>query len=271
MQWPVRNEVFSYLVPTRDITLQVPYLRYLPSAQPLRNFLGSLNMATAPSPENFITVKTTLPARPLPSTAQRQPIVTERLILRPLNQGDIAAHHSLRSQPEVMHFTMQGRVDKDIAETQSRLEFFLPPNDVENYNFAICKKETGEMIGVGGNHNFVSSFGWPEVGYMIRKEQWGQGLAPEFLRAFLAAWQELPRVEVEAKVDPRSVDLLSQDGGRVAEQLLAVTEFENVRSQNMLRKCGFDLFLTWEARDTRNQNDELIDLPTFRFFPNKKT
>ncbi|KAH7111562.1 GNAT domain-containing protein [Dactylonectria macrodidyma] len=229
-----------------------------------------MNIVTAPSPDDFIIVKTTLPARPLPPNTQRQTIETERLVLRPLRQSDIAAFHSLRSQPEVMHFTMQGRVDKDVAETQARLEPFLPPNDIENHNFAICLKETGEMIGIGGNHNFVSSFGWPEVGYMIRKEQWGQGLAPEFLRAFLEAWQKLPRVEAEVKVDPRSVNGLPQDGGLIPEQLIAVTELENVRSQKTLHKCGFDLFLTWKAQDTRGQNGELIDLPTFRFFSNKK-
>ncbi|KAH8886118.1 acyl-CoA N-acyltransferase [Thozetella sp. PMI_491] len=227
-------------------------------------------MATPPNPDEFITVKTTLPARPLPSSADRQPIVTERLILRPLSRDDIAAYHSIRSQPEVMHFTMQGRVDKDIAESQSRLDLFLPPNDVENYNFAICLKETGEMIGIGGNHNWVSSFGWPEVGYMIRKEQWGKGLAPEFLRAFLVAWRELPRVEVEVKVDPRTAGTPPADGAVVPEQLFAVTETENARSQAMLRKCGFEHFLTWKARHVRDENGELINLPTFRFLPNSK-
>ncbi|KAH6974941.1 hypothetical protein BKA56DRAFT_524151, partial [Ilyonectria sp. MPI-CAGE-AT-0026] len=78
-------------------------------------------MATAPGPDDFNIVKTTLPARPLPPSAQRQMIETGRLVLRPLGQSDIAAFHSLQSQPEVVHFTSQGRVDKDVAKTQSRL------------------------------------------------------------------------------------------------------------------------------------------------------
>jgi RimJ/RimL family protein N-acetyltransferase len=227
-------------------------------------------MATPPNPDEFITVKTTLPARPLPSSADRRPIMTDRLILRPLYQDDIAAYHSLRSQPEVMHFTRQGRVDNDIAESQSRLDAFLPPNDAENYNFAICLKDTGEMIGVGGNTSWVSSFGWPEVGYMIRKEQWGKGLAPEFLRAFLVAWQELPRVEAEVKVDSRTADALPSNGGLVPEQLFAVTKTENTRSQAMLRRCGLEHFLTYKARHARDAKGELIDLPIFRYFPNSK-
>ena len=56
--------------------------------------------------------------------------------------------------------------------------------------------------------------------------------------------------------------------GSVPEQLIAVTEISNSRSQNILRKCGFEYFITWDAADSRSV-DTLIQLPTFRFFPAK--
>ncbi len=178
-------------------------------------------------------------------------------------QDDLAAFHGLRTQPEVMRFTIQGRVDKDLAETQTKLDDYM--DNAMKINFAICLRETGEMVGVGGS-NSGESFGWPEVGYMIRKEHWGKGLASEFLRAFLAFWKELPRDVAEMKVDRRTVDGLSEEGGLVPEQLIAVTEILNTKSQSMLRKCGFEHLVTWKARDTRDERGELIELPTFRFF-----
>jgi RimJ/RimL family protein N-acetyltransferase len=83
-----------------------------------------------------------------------------------------------------MHWTIAGRPDADLAETRAKLDTFLPPRDGEAYNCAICDRATGEVIGMGGCHNWTSSFGWPEVGYLIRSEFWGRGWGTEFLRGF---------------------------------------------------------------------------------------
>jgi hypothetical protein len=45
----------------------------------------------APDPATFVPVRTTLPRRPLPLNAARIPIVTDRLILRPLSADDTTA------------------------------------------------------------------------------------------------------------------------------------------------------------------------------------
>lgn len=142
----------------------------------------------APNKETFIPIKTTLPIYPLPSAATRGQILTPRLLLRGLSQDDLEAYHTLRTDPEIMKWTVQGRPDRDLAETQEKLDLFLPPNDVLKSNWAICLRESGEFIGIGGVHIFASTFGWPELGYMIRREYWGRGLATEFLRGFVGYW-----------------------------------------------------------------------------------
>ena len=223
-------------------------------------------MAEEPSREKFVAVKTTLPVYPFPPAADRAVITTERLILRPLVASDIEAYHDLRRQPEVMHFTSQGRIDVDIAETQAKLDVYLPPKDCLSYNWSIRLKETDELIGVGGSHIFYAAWGWPELGYMLRVEHWGKGFATEFVKAFLEEWKKLPRVETEIRVDERTAS--PNADGSVPEQLIAVTEISNSRSQNILRKCGFEYFITWDAADSRSV-DTLIQLPTFRFFPAK--
>ncbi|KAK3903034.1 GNAT domain-containing protein [Staphylotrichum tortipilum] len=223
-----------------------------------------------PDPSTFVKVRTTLPRRPLPPNTARAPILTERLTLRALVAEDLAALHKLRTQPEVMYWTAAGRPDRDADETRGRLEPFLPPRDREAYNFAICARESeGELIGIGGCHLFRDGFGWPEVGYMIRKEFWGRGLGTEFLRGWVGAWEGLEREEVEIEVDPRTVDGMQGEGGRVMEQLIAVTAEGNDKSQGVLGKVGFEWFTTWLAEDlikAKEAPGSMIELPTYRMF-----
>jgi RimJ/RimL family protein N-acetyltransferase len=159
----------------------------------------------------------------------------------------------------------QGRVDRDLEETRPRLNRFLPPNDEKTYNFAICLKATGEMIGVGGCHELSSMFGWPAMGYMIQKEFWGQGLATEFTQAWLEMWCKLPRAEAEFEVDQRA---LSDGDGETLEQMTAFTVSDNIGSQRVLEKSGFERFLTWEEADLRNP-DVQVTLMGYRYFPGR--
>ncbi|OIW31834.1 acyl-CoA N-acyltransferase [Coniochaeta ligniaria NRRL 30616] len=214
-----------------------------------------------------VSVKTTSPTRPLPPSSSRPAVTTERLIIRALVPEDAQAFHVLRTQAEVMANSAIGRVDKDLEETRSRLAAFVPPNDENTFHFAICLKETGEMIGVGGCHNLSSVFGWPELGYMLREELWGQGLATEFVRAWLNMWCELPRTVVQFDVHQKSAH--SEHGGdeKTAEAVIAYTTAYNVGSQKVLEKSGFQHFLTWSVPDRRNPAVE-VDLYGYRYFPN---
>ncbi|RYP69818.1 hypothetical protein DL769_005170 [Monosporascus sp. CRB-8-3] len=203
--------------------------------------------------EGRVRVKTTLPARPLPPNAERPHIRTERLVIRPFTPDDLAGLHSLRAQPEVMVYSSAGRVDRDEAETESRLKGELPPNDAANYHFVICLASTGEFLGTGGVHLGGSKnfFGWPELGYMLKREHWGRGYATEFVRAFLAAWWALPRSAVEVEVDARSLDAGAPVAAGVPEQLSALVEASNLGSKGVLGKLGFRQFAEWTQEDDR--------------------
>ncbi|KAK8016485.1 GNAT domain-containing protein [Apiospora rasikravindrae] len=212
---------------------------------------------------NMIKVKTTLPKQPFPPNADRQPIRTERLLIRALTQDDLQAVHELRTQPEVMIFTARGRVDANPAETQERIDSFLPPRgDRETYNTAVCLAATGELLGLGGVHNRASTaLGWPEIGYMFKREHWGRGYATEFMRAFLERWWALPRVEAEVEVDARSVAVAAadRDGGLadgngervVPEMLSAIVDANNPGSLRVMQNAGFERFKEWQEPDSR--------------------
>ncbi|KAJ6079674.1 hypothetical protein N7467_009427 [Penicillium canescens] len=213
------------------------------------------------STQDIVTVRSFLPTIPLPGNKDRPDITTSRLIIRTLKASDLEALHSLRTQEPVMKWTKAGCIDQNIEQSKAKLDPFLPPNDAITANCAICLKDTGEFIGIGGCHLYPGDHGWPEVGYMLRTEAWGQGIATEFLSAWLKFWAGLPRTEREIEVQKDMVD----SEGAVEEQLIAITEKSNAPSQKVLIKAGFQRFRDFtEVDDSKTKS-----LVAFRFFPSK--
>ncbi|KOS23337.1 putative N-acetyltransferase p20 [Escovopsis weberi] len=216
-------------------------------------------MAEAEPPMEWVTIRTTTP-KPYPPMSERAPILTQRLVLRPLAPSDLPAFHALRLQPEVMKWTMQGAPDPDMAHSSAVLAKRLPGSEGEaEYEFAVCWAATGEMIGTAGSHMRRGEFGWPVIGYMLRSEFWGRGLATELVEGFLAHYWALPRQEVELEVERSTVGSAEGGGGGGGEVkvkvwpecLNAVTAFDNGPSQKVLAKTGFVLARTWMEEDPR--------------------
>ena len=230
----------------------------------------------APVPDSFITVRSTFPCIPLPLTGERPWVTTERLVLRPLAASDLEALHELRTQPEVMVWTSAGKPDSSLAETKAKLDSIL--SDEENqrsFNYAVCfKEDPSKLIGISGCWRLSSSVGWPELGYMYRKEAWGQGIATEALEAWLGLWKALPRQVVEVKCDARALrgenGVFENRDEVVEERLIALTTDTNGKSKNILTKCGFEHFLTWKDKEAGPDGEDVwIDLPTYRYFPGR--
>ncbi|KAF7561942.1 hypothetical protein G7046_g2193 [Stylonectria norvegica] len=196
----------------------------------------------------WVTIKTTLPRVPLPLNDERQIVKTARLILRPFNDSDsdLTAFFAIRSQPDVMIWSIQGEPDVDIDAARKNLASRLPPHDTTHYDWAICLASTGEVIGFGGSCIERAELGWPAVGYMLRQEAWGKGYATEFLKAFLDSWWALPREEVEIEVDEDTV----RGAGEVKDEFIsAVTLDANGPSQGVMKKAGFEVFKVFQEED----------------------
>lgn len=205
-----------------------------------------------------VTIKSTLPRLPIdkPPTLE---ILTERLKLRPVNSSDLELLHILRTQPEVVQWSVRGKPNESIDITKEELDRMIA--NPEGLAFAICLKDTDEVVGMGGHHRRQGDLGWPTLFYMLRVEAWGNGYTTEFMAAFLKHWWTLPREEVEWPVD---VSLISGDGPVKDEIVMAATVMQNVASQGVMRKSGMTLTKIWEEEDLHKPGSgELIQLLAF--------
>ncbi|HEX6149222.1 GNAT family N-acetyltransferase [Nocardioides sp.] len=138
------------------------------------------------------------------------PIVTERLLLRPLNRsGDIAAMHAYRSQEEVCRYVPFA--PGTLEQMQQR---FADPERIRSVidaegqvlSLAIERRDTGAMIGDLVLIWDSVTDGHAEVGYVLHPDHAGQGFATEATAALidLAFDGGLPVHRVSARLDERN-------------------------------------------------------------------
>ena len=141
-------------------------------------------------------------------------LTTERLLLRPLVQSDFEAVHTYASDPEVCHYMNFG------PNTEEETRVFLrasaqgwaeePP---DNYEFAVTLRGNGDLIGTCGLH--LGPFRRAEIGYIYRREAWGQGYGTEAARAVVDfGFRQLGLHRVQARHDAPNVA-----SGRIMQRL----------------------------------------------------
>lgn len=144
-------------------------------------------------------------------------IETQRLILKLTEQADFNNIVILRSDPEVMRYTSQARVQTK-EEVQKFLETAIPYQ--EKYGHGICSvfdKFSGKFIGQAGLlHTGFFDENDIEISCRLHKEFWGKGYATELIKA-LIQW---------------GFTHLS------VKKLIAFVYPENLGSHRALKKCG---------------------------------
>jgi ribosomal-protein-alanine N-acetyltransferase len=111
---------------------------------------------------------------------------TERLIFRQLTMDDLDDLFALYNDLEVRKYYSEGIPSYE--ETKQELEWMIN-HCYFKYGFgmwATIHKETGKFIGrCGLTPMDIEGYEEIEVGYMLAKEYWGQGLATEAANAIL--------------------------------------------------------------------------------------
>ncbi|MDF1739618.1 MAG: GNAT family N-acetyltransferase [Verrucomicrobiales bacterium] len=111
-------------------------------------------------------------------------IETERLILRPFREEDLDDELSIVGDADTMSFYRRPYTREEVAGIIARnIETF----EASGYGmFAVIDKQSGEYLGdCGITIQLIDGVEEFEVGYRIRKEKWGRGIAPEAARAMI--------------------------------------------------------------------------------------
>lgn len=107
---------------------------------------------------------------------------TERLILRPWKESDAEDLYKYASDPDVGHPAGWPR-HTSVENSREIIKTVLCAPET----YAVCLKESGEVIGsIGLHRNDLAEYDYEyELGYWIGKPYWGQGLIPEASKELL--------------------------------------------------------------------------------------
>lgn len=153
---------------------------------------------------------------------------TERLLIRPLTMGDLAAKHAMEQHPDVYRYNGYVRLEdgskreRTLEETRWHLERRIAEYELQGFGqMALELTGTSEFVGWAGLQFYLldqSAYSTPEIElfYGLVREHWGQGLITEAGRTLIHYGFETLRL-------PR---------------ITSVAFRENVRSVNVMRRVG---------------------------------
>lgn len=156
---------------------------------------------------------------------------TPRLRVRLLTMADFDLYFSLQNDAEVMRYIRPPEPDRDAVKARLETQEKYAAENPGMGSILGQLKTTGGAVATGVVRHIDYQPGNDlEIGYLIIREYWGQGLATE-LAAGLAKYA----------FEKFGVD-----------RVLAVIDPENFASQKVVEKCGFQLIGRRFIYDTDN-------------------
>jgi [ribosomal protein S5]-alanine N-acetyltransferase len=142
-------------------------------------------------------------------------IHTRRLLLRPLQMGDVGALFGIFGDPSVMRFWSTPPWESEEPGRAMVAQDLAAQADADDLRLGLVRQEDGALIGTCTLFGRQRQSRRAEIGYALAQSAWGLGYMHEALSALLDhgfnAWQ-LNRVE--ADIDPRN-----QASARALERL----------------------------------------------------
>lgn len=134
------------------------------------------------------------------SARRADEIYTERLRMRRVRPDDLDAIHGIMSDPETMRF-WSTPPHATLEETEPWFASMLEGDRAGDSDEFILEHQ-GVVIGKLG------AWRLPEIGFLVRRDHWGRGLASEALTRFISYAQDLDLGCLMADVDPRNTACL---------------------------------------------------------------
>ena len=174
-----------------------------------------------------------------------QPVLTcQRLRLRPIGAEDDVALHSLFSDAETMRF-MDFLPTQTLADTAKRLEAYLFVLPAWHATWVIEERTSSAVIGFANYHHRENWNQRLEIGFVLARTHWRQGLMREAVGALLDhCFGGLDMHRVEATVNPcnesamRLLDALGFrfEGGLMRRRQRVGCEFRDQLMYGLLRE-----------------------------------
>jgi ribosomal-protein-alanine N-acetyltransferase len=130
-------------------------------------------------------------------------LTTENLILRAIDEKDLAGLFAIFSSEPVMKFMDVERFT-NISEAAQMVTFFREKLSIgEGIRWAICLKDNDQLIGTCGFHHISPTHYKCEIGYDLLPDFWGKGIMTNALHAILQfGFEQMNFNRIEAIVDP---------------------------------------------------------------------
>lgn len=168
---------------------------------------------------------------PPPGMADNLRLMSDRLLLRPLSQGDAEAMYAYASDPEVTRYLPWTPAPDVESVRQFLREQMEKRRRGESLGLAIVLRQTGEMVGSTDLMDLRGSVrGRAELGYLLSRLYWGRGIMTEAAR-------------ITAAHGFHALNLT---------RLAAFADADNAGSRRVLEKIGMRLAGT----ETRTVKDE---------------
>jgi len=130
---------------------------------------------------------------------------TPRLKLRPLAEADVPALFAIFRDPESMRYWTHPAMT-DVAEAEALLREIQHHAEAETlFQWGIARREDDLVIGTCTLFRIQREHRRGELGYILRRDHWGHGLANEALSALVShAFDAMGLHRLEADIDPRN-------------------------------------------------------------------
>jgi RimJ/RimL family protein N-acetyltransferase len=163
---------------------------------------------------------------------------TDRLHMRGFREEDLDELAAISADPEVTKWVGD---DNGLSreDTWRRMAYFVGHWELRGFGqWALIERDTGKLVGRAG---LLRPEAWPglEVGWLVAREHWGRGFAPEAGRASM----EWAREELGADHIISLIEDANERSARVAEKLGMTVEGRTriVNGQYEVRIFGRDL------------------------------
>ncbi len=142
-------------------------------------------------------------------------LTTTRLVLTTWTRADAPELHQVHSDPETMRYVRSGRPET-LDETESLIDSYMREQSERGWTKWRLADLQGRIVGRAG---FGPHGDGRELGYTIRRDMWGKGMATEIASAL---------------VDRHRVDAVKNE----ASHLQAYVAVANAPSSRVLEKVG---------------------------------